>query len=140
MDKRVIPNDILIPEIASLLDEGREVSFRPEGNSMLPFFRGGKDTVVLRKQPQVKVGDIVLAPYKGRYVLHRIIKADGDRLTLMGDGNLSGTEHCRAADVIGTVVYIEKEGKGRKAPGSGRLWRALLPFRRILLGIYRRIL
>ena len=58
----------------------------------------------------------------------------------MGDGNLYCTESCRVTDVLGTVVSIEKENGTRRQPGKGRIWRALKPFRRIILGIYRRII
>jgi len=139
MNKLVLPNEILLEEVAGLLAEGREVVFRPKGSSMLPFIRGDRDSVVLRKFASVSIGDILLVRLDGRYVLHRLIRREGDVLVLMGDGNLRGTETCTEADVLGTVVAIEKENGSRRRPGKGRFWRALKPFRRILLAIYRRI-
>ena len=138
MDKKILPNEVLLEEAGRLLDEGREVTFTPLGSSMLPFIRGGKDSVTLAKKPQVEVGDIVLVRLPGRYVLHRIIERDGDRLTLMGDGNIVGTESCTCADVMGTVVAILK-GKRKVIPGKGRPWRFLKPVRRYILAIYRRL-
>ena len=121
-----------------MLEEGRTVRFTPLGNSMLPFIRGGRDNVVLCKKDSVEVGDIVLVRLQGRYVLHRVIGLDGEKVTLMGDGNISGTEECTLKDVMGTVTEI---GRGNKTvkPGKGRLWRALKPVRRYILAIYRRI-
>ena len=139
MDKRVLPNAVLLEEVATLLREGREVVIKPKGNSMLPFIRGDRDSVILRKMPTVEVGDILLVRFQGRYVLHRLIRRQGERLVLMGDGNIRGTETCTVADVLGTVIVIEKENGVRRVPGKGRLWRALKPFRRIILAIYRRI-
>lgn len=136
MENRTLPNEVLLGEISALLAEGREVSFTPKGTSMLPFIRGGRDSVTLKKLAEVKVGDIVLVRLPdSRYVLHRVWSLDGDRVELMGDGNLVGREKCRLADVMGTAVSIN----GRK-PTRGRLWRTLKPFRRYLLGIYRRII
>ena len=87
----------------------------------------------------VNVGDMLLVRLDGRYVLHRCIRKDGNRLTLMGDGNLVGTESCTTDDVLGTVVGIIRNGKEHK-PGDGRLWRGpLKPFRRYILAIYRRL-
>ena len=105
---------------------------------MLPFIRGGRDSVVLQKKESVEVGDIVLIRLPGRYVLHRVIALDGDKVTLMGDGNIAGTEECTRADIMGTAIEI---GRGNRAvkPGKGRIWRALKPFRRYILAIYRRI-
>lgn len=139
MDKRILPNDVLLEEVAALLAEGREVIFRPKGNSMLPVIRGDRDSVVLRKFPSVSVGDILLVRLGGHYVLHRLVSREGERLVLQGDGNLRGTERCTEADVLGTVVAIENENGRRRRPGKGRIWRAFGPFRRIFLAIYRRI-
>lgn len=140
MDKRVLPNDVLLPEVAKFLDEGREVELSPKGNSMLPFIREGKDSVVLKKLPSVEVGDIVLVQLPGRYVMHRVVDENRNLLTLMGDGNIRGTESCTRDEVLGTVICIVRGGKRRVKPGKGRWWRVLLPFRRIILGIYRRLI
>ena len=139
MDKKIVANEVLLEEAATLMNEGREVCFTPLGSSMLPFIRGGKDSVRLKKMPSVEVGDIVLVRLAGpSYILHRVIGIDGDRLTLMGDGNISGTEACTEGDVLGTVTAIVR-GKRNRKPGKGRLWRFLKPLRRYILGIYRRL-
>ena len=139
MDKRVVANEVLLEDAAALMQEGREVTLKPLGSSMLPFIRGGRDSVRLKKMPSVAVGDMLLVRLEGpRYVLHRLIQKDGDRLTLMGDGNLAGTENCTEADVLGTVTAIER-GTRVVVPGNGRWWRVLKPFRRYILGIYRRL-
>lgn len=139
MDKRIVANEILLEEAASLMEEGRDVTFTPLGNSMLPFIRGGKDSVRLRKMPSVEVGDIILVRLPGRYVLHRVIALDGDTVTLMGDGNIVGTESCPLGEVLGTVVAIQR-GKREVKPGKGRLWRRLKPIRRYILALYRRMI
>ncbi len=138
MDKRILPNEVLLEEAGRLLDEGRKVTFTPLGSSMLPFIRGGKDSVTLVKKPSVEVGDMVLVRLPGRYVLHRVIAQEGDRISLMGDGNLAGTETCTRADVMGTVTTILR-GKRKVIPGKGRFWRFLKPVRRYILAIYRRL-
>ena len=140
MDKKVVANEVLLEEAAALMNEGREVTIKPLGNSMLPFIRGGRDSVRLKKMPSVDVGDMLLVRLPGpRYVLHRLIAMDGERLTLMGDGNLAGTESCTTADVLGTVTAIERGSRVVK-PGNGRWWRMLKPIRRYLLAIYRRVI
>ena len=140
-EKRVIPNEILLGEVTSLLAEGQEVVLLTKGGSMMPFLRSERDSVALRKLDKVEVGDIVLAHLGGgRYVLHRIIAIDGDNVTLMGDGNLKGTESCLKSDISGTVVRILKASGKEYVPGKGRWWRALKPFRRYILGVYRRII
>ena len=140
-EKRVIPNEILLGEVTSLLAEGQEVVLLTKGGSMMPFLRSERDSVALRKLEKVEVGDIVLAHLGGgRYVLHRIIAIDGEKVTLMGDGNIKGTESCLKSDISGTVVRILKASGKEYVPGKGRWWRALKPFRRYILGVYRRII
>ena len=90
-----LPNEIFIPEIARLVAEGKQVVFTPTGVSMRPYIEGGVDSVTLVRPDDLQVGDIVLAEISaGHYVLHRIYVLQGDAVTLMGDGNLQGNEHC----------------------------------------------
>ena len=139
MDRRSLPDDVLLGEVAAALHEGREVVIAPAGDSMLPFIRGGADRVVLRRREDAVPGDIVLVRIGERYILHRIIARDGERLTLMGDGNLRKTEHCPVSAVLGTAIrIIRPDGSGRPV-GKARLWRLLRPLRRPLLAIYKRI-
>ncbi len=133
-----LPNEILLTSAAAFLDEGREVIVRAKGNSMLPYIRDGRDSVVLKKSDSLEVGDIVLVQMPGRFVMHRIIARRGDRFRMMGDGNLRGTETFRREDVLGKVIWIVKEDGRRVAPGKARVWKALLPVRRLLLAVYRR--
>ncbi len=138
--KKCVNNDILIPEMADLLREGKDVRFTPTGVSMRPFIEGGKDVVVLRKLPTVSVGDIALAALQNTYVLHRVIAIQNNNITLMGDGNIGNTEHCTLADILGTVIRIENARGRRKPLTRGRLWYHIRPCRRILLKIYRKLL
>ena len=139
MDKIVIPNDILLEEIALLVAGGKEVIFRPKGNSMLPFIRGDRDSVKLIRCDSPQTGDIILARYQGSYVLHRVTALGETQLELMGDGNLNRTETVFRKDVLGKVAAIIREDGHAVTPGKARLWRRLKPFRRIILGIYRRL-
>jgi hypothetical protein len=146
MHKVVVPNALLLGEVKALLAEGKDVVIPTKGNSMLPFIRGGRDSVNLRRLDTLEVGDIVLAEIReGTYVLHRVFALDGDKVTLMGDGNRRGTEQCGRADIAGTALTILKENgkevdcRSRRALRRARAWRRLLPLRRILLGFYRRL-
>ncbi len=136
----------IIEEAIRLVREGVSVTLPVNGNSMLPFIIGGKESVILQKPELPKVGDVVLAWADGyRYVVHRIIRIDGDRVTLMGDGNLVGTEHCRMDDVKARVTHVV-DAKGRQHDQyhtwrrrAAKVWFWLRPIRRYLLAIYRRV-
>ena len=145
MQRVVLPNGVLLPEVERLLGEGESVMLRVKGNSMLPFIVGDRDSVVLGKTERLNKGDIALAHLAdGRYVLHRILAIADERVTLMGDGNLYGTEECRRQDIGGIAVKILRNGKyiDPTSPCEQRkatLWRIVKPIRRYLLAIYKRI-
>ncbi len=134
-----LPNEALLPEIVALLADGKRVTLKVKGNSMRPFIIGGRDSVALQKEEKYRSGDVVLAELsQDRFVLHRIIKIKGNAVVLMGDDNLAGTEKCWLSAVHGRVVFIIRGGRQVKC-GSGCIWRRLLPVRKYLLAICRRI-
>lgn len=140
--QRRIANEILIPQIKAMIDEGRTVTFRVRGRSMRPMIEGDRDSVVLVPcTGEVKKDDIILAEVSPqRYVLHRIIKVEGDTLTMRGDGNLVGTETFRRSDVIGRAEAFIRKGKrlnmdSRRWKVYSFFWTRLLPLRRYLLFI-----
>lgn len=145
-EKISVRNDLLLGDIKILVNEGRSVSFRVKGNSMLPFVVGGRDSVTLCKKNSYKKGDIVLAEVsKGMFVLHRIFGVKDGRVTLRGDGN-SGPkayEYCRMENIIARADLIVRNGRvidpytGLEA-AMGRAWTFLNPVRRWLMAIYRR--
>lgn len=136
----------IIEEACRLVREGVNVTLPVNGNSMLPFIIGGKESVILHRPGLIDVGDVVLAWVDGnRYVVHRIIKLDYDRVTLMGDGNVAVTEHCRLNDIKARVTHVV-DAKDRthylynrwRMLGA-KVWYWLRPIRRYLLAIYRRL-
>ena len=140
MEGCVSPDEQNLAQVPRLLDEGKAVVLKQiYGNSMLPFIRGGVDSVRLRKPEGVKVGDIVLAVFGGRPIVHRVIAIDGTKVTLMGDGNPLGMmEKGDLSNVLGIVdQIISPSGRSRK-PSNGKVWRRLLPVRKYLLKIYRK--
>ena len=138
-----IANDILIPELARLIAEGKEVRFTPSGVSMRPFIEGDRDSVILTAlNTPPRRGDILLAQVSTlcgntTYVLHRLIRIENETYILQGDGNLAGEERCALGDIIGRVTRIENPDGRRKMLTRGRLWFLLKPARKYLLKIYR---
>ena len=138
-------NEIIV-EAIRLVKEGVSVTLPVNGNSMLPFIIGGKESVILHAPGLTAVGDVVLAWVDGcRYVVHRIIRIDGDRVTLMGDGNLVGTEHCLFSDIKARVTHVVGSDERPRdlytswRKMAARVWWYLRPIRRYLLAIYRRL-
>ena len=145
---KTLANNIVIKDAIALVREGRRVVLPVKGFSMNPFIIGDRESVELVSPHQpLKVGDVVLAWVNGtHYVVHRIIGIDGDKVTLMGDGNIAGVEHCTTDEVAAVAEYVvAPSGKRRYLYTDGRmrfarLWGRLLPVRRWILAIYRRTL
>lgn len=144
--KVVVANSELLDGVATLVASGERVVLLTKGQSMLPFIVGGRDSVELvRVDGEICIGEILLAkiPNPTRYVIHRVVKVEGDRVTLMGDGNLVGMELCCKCDVVARVASIIRPSKVVD-PNSllhrcyALSWRVLIPFRRYLLAIVRR--
>ena len=103
-----IPNDLFFAWVETEIAEGRSVQFRLKGVSMFPLIRNGKDEVVLHpcSAEDLRPMDVVLFKYKGQYLLHRIIKREGKRLIIQGDGSFVAKEMCTTDDVVGKVYAI----------------------------------
>ena len=109
------------------------VILRLKGNSMYPLLRNGKDVVVLEKCSfeSLKPMDVVLFRYRGKHVLHRIIRREGECLLIQGDGSIVAKEECKVDDVVGKVVQIcRSSGKVLSVDSwqwriPSRLWRGL---------------
>lgn len=156
MDKLIVENDEFFGKVVSLLAEGHSVTVPVKGVSMLPFIRGDKDSVVLegvesctpygKSRIGVNVGDIVLFRYKGRYIMHRILRIENNQAVIQGDGVARNMEICSLDDIYGRVTQILKNGKTPVDPYSDSMklkvahWMRFRPIRRYILFVYRNLL
>lgn len=145
--KKSIPNEILLPEVARLIKEGHTVTITVRGNSMNPFLVNGRDRITLGDftSDDLQPGICVLArDTTGRIIFHRIIRRNGDALTLQGDGNLAQTEETTVPLVMGIMTEAIRKEKRFSADSQtwkrySRWWIKITPLRRWLLAIFRRI-
>ncbi len=146
-----LPNHILLAAVRDAISEGHTATISVKGWSMRPFLEHMRDKVLLADPTGATIGDAVLAEIEqGHFVLHRIINVmsswDGnstcDIITLMGDGNIQGTEECWRRNLCGKVTQYIYPHKTVSAANPClrlriRLWRWFLPIRRCLLAIYK---
>lgn len=135
-------NDVLLPFVVEQLQAGHTVTLPLRGRSMRPFLEDGRDKALLKAIDHPQVNDAVLAEItKGHFVLHRIIKIDGQQVTLRGDGNLN-VEHCMLDDIRAKAIGFYRKGRNKLDSTESRKWRIyswwwtrLYPIRRYLLFI-----
>ena len=119
-----IPNDILFDEVTACVSRGESVVIVLYGNSMRPLMRSGVSKVRLSPiERELMVGDVVLFRYCGMWIMHRVVKIDGERLTIQGDNCLTYEEVDReAVKAIMTEVIDEK---GRVISCDSKRWKWL---------------
>ena len=132
---RAIANRELFSIVRDTLLEGKTVRVAVNGQSMLPFFRSGS-TITLRpvQDEDIRKSNVVMADAGHAYVVHRIVEVGKESITLLGDGNLRGTE-CVTRDKIYGVVDCS-----RTHIFFAKLWVWLRPLRRFPLAFFRRVM
>ncbi len=137
----------MMKEISKLISEGKTVSITAKGYSMNPFIVHMRDQITLGSwtDDQIKKGSVVLVKdIRGCYLIHRIIKREGDMLTLLGDGNIGIIETAHVKDIIGLMHAVTKKGRTYSVKSlRWRLyswfWKILTPVRRYPLALWRRM-
>lgn len=135
----------LMADLLQTLEVTDPVPLVISGSSMDPFLVHGRDTVFLSKLTRpIKRGDMVL--YRragGQYILHRVYRA-GERLQLIGDGQVGIEPGIRPEQVLALVSAVRRNGKLLK-PGHPtwvfyeKIWIRLIRSRPRLMGLYRRL-
>lgn len=140
-----LTDDQILLEAIRMVESGVTVTFPVNGRSMLPFIIGGRESLVLTKPENFKVGDIVLAYVDGnRFVIHRVERIQDENVTLLGDGNLCLREHCKISDVKALATHavnakgVLRDLYTRRRRFAAKLWKWAIPVRKYLLFIYRK--
>lgn len=99
-------------KILATLKEKGAVVFVPSGNSMLPFIKNGKSSVVIESattKPQ-KFDVILFCRANGKTVLHRVIEFVGEDYVVSGDAQIQ-TERVKPSQVFGIMqgYYVNEK-------------------------------
>lgn len=140
---KIVSAEEWIPPLLELLEETDCVPLVISGNSMAPFLVHHRDTVYLsRIRRALKKGDMIL--YRrdcGKYVLHRIYRAESGTYTLVGDAQTRLEQGIRPDQVLALVTAVRRKGKLLQ-PGCfwwdffQKVWIRLVPLRPRLVAIY----
>lgn len=142
-----IDKAVMMEEIRKMISEGKTVTITLKGNSMNPFIVHLRDQMTLGpwKEEDIRKGTVALVrDIHGNHLIHRIIKREGNKVTLLGDGNIGMTETATIDNVIGIMQSLTRKGR-TYTPKSltwrlySAIWIFLTPVRRYPLGLWRRI-
>lgn len=144
---KTIDKAVMMEEIRQMISEGKTVTITLKGNSMNPFIVHLRDQMTLGpwKDEEIRKGTVALVKdIYGNYLIHRIIKREGNKVTLLGDGNVAQTETATLDNVIGIMRSLTRKGR-TYTPKSltwrlySAVWMFLTPVRRYPLGLWRRL-
>lgn len=117
--------DIAKGHIEELVEPGALFVMHVTGYSMLPLLGYGDDKIVLRRTTPEDdiIGRIAMFRAKDEHIIvHRVMKVEGESVTLRGDGNIVQYEHCLRSEIIGVVERVIRES-GREVDCTTRWWR-----------------
>lgn len=105
-------NAALFADIEDIISSGGRIQLRVKGYSMRPMLRNDRDLACLAPIPAdgLRRGMIVLFRYRGKHVLHRIRRIEGDTLVMKGDGNYRQRETVKKSAVVAYAEAIERDG------------------------------
>lgn len=124
---KTLPNDVFFEYVCQRLNEGQTVNIPLTGTSMSPLLREGRDNLVLSPLPAdapLRRYDVVLFRYRGGYLLHRIVRIDGDTVTTRGDA-LASLEQVPRADIVAILTAVQDREMGTTTLCKSLKWRLL---------------
>lgn len=129
--------------LIALLEDAEAVPLVISGGSMTPFLVHRRDTVYLSKADRpLKRGDMVLYQRdNGRYVLHRVLRADGDAFTMIGDAQTQPEPGIRRDQIRAVVTAVRRKDKLLKKGNFWwdffeKVWIRLVPIRPFIRNVY----
>ena len=139
----IVSPELVMEPLLGLLEEVTAVPLVVSGSSMTPFLAPGRDSVYLSAISEaLRPGDVVL--YRrdnGRYVLHRILRVNGDSYTMVGDAQTVPEPGIRREQILAIVTAVRRKGKLLQK-GSfrwaffQRVWIRMVPLRPLIRGAY----
>lgn len=141
---REIDTRAYISTLRELVREGNEVNLIISGSSMAPFLIHHRDTIIFGPVNRpLRRGDMVFYERStGQFVMHRIRRVRREGIYLIGDAQ-TVTEGPLPPDCVFAIVkqvcrkgkWLDEKSKTWRFFATVWLW--VIPFRRIIMKIYR---
>lgn len=142
-----IKADDWIPAMLHLIQDGKELRINPQGNSMYPFLRSKRDSVILKlPDREFKRGDIVL--YRrdnGLHIVHRIHHVGKEGYYMVGDNQREIEGPLRKDQLLAITVKIIRKNKLIDCRKNviyrilSSLWLLVLPFRLSIIRLWEKL-
>ncbi len=98
---------ILLCVYAGLRFSKKVEIYKVETGSMEDNIHRG-DYLLIVKQDNYNVGDVVTFKIDGKFITHRIIKKEGTKIVTKGDANNTEDDEINESQIIGKLMYKSK--------------------------------
>ena len=115
--------DTILSLAIEQLAAGERVWLAFDGRSMLPTLSSSDKVLLAPLVGEPQAGDVLLFRMGDRFVVHRLLRHEGEEYVLRGDNNM-GTERVPASALLGKVVSVKRKS-GRLISTESRQWRCL---------------
>ncbi len=139
MDKMICSAAEIADSLEKTINDGGCVSLFVTGNSMNPFLKDGRDTVLLEKPAEkdfVRGRILLFRRENGALILHRIRRVLPDNKLLMNGDAQYWCETVDKSQAIAVVTKIYRDGKEIPC-GKNTLWHILKPLRPFIFRAYK---
>ncbi len=136
----------LSPIMEEVIAAGGTVELTVSGNSMFPMLKHRISRVKLSPAGQLKVGDLPL--YRrdnGAFVLHRIIRDNGETYSMCGDNQYILERGIRPDQIIAVMTAFSRDGKKWTKSDNVlytiyvRIWMLVRLLKRLVHGVQNRL-
>jgi len=135
-----------ISTLRDLVREGHDVSLIVSGSSMSPFLIHHRDTIIFGPvEGPLRRGDMVFYERPtGQFVMHRVRRVCTEGLYLIGDAQTQTEGPLPPSCVFAIVKAVRRKGrlldkKSWQWRFFATIWLRIIPFRPLIIKIYRRI-
>ena len=145
--KITINKDTMYQEISRLIAEGNTVSITVKGYSMNPFLMHLRDQITLGPwtDSDIRRGTVAMVrDHRGTILIHRIIRREGNVITLEGDGNIGQQEKATLESIAGIMHSITRKNRIYSSKSLiwktySWIWMTLRPVRLYPLVLWRKL-
>ena len=100
------------PDVWRAAEEPRPARLTVTSDSMRPLLRVGDGVVVQPIDPHaLQPGDVIVVRRGGDWITHRLVTVDERGWHTHGDNTRCGDEAASAAQIVGRVIAIERNGQ-----------------------------
>ena len=140
---RMLDTGEYVSILKELAEEGREVSLKVAGGSMLPFLVHDRDRICFEEpKRKLKKGDMVFYQRaNGRYIMHRIYKITKDGYYMVGDAQKEIEGPLPESCIFALITKVRRKGKWIGPEDFwwrffANVWIRVVPLRETILKIY----